>query len=76
MKFEKVRKILDAAMKDQQHGIIKFAGDSVDFDFTARDSSEPYVIGYCYDMGVVSVLDNVRKVYIECAAIQCIEVYG
>lgn len=75
MKLVTVRTILDAAMNNQQHGIIKYGNDSVDFDFTAGDSSEQDIIGYNSDTEVISVLGKARNAYIDCEAIQCIEVY-
>lgn len=75
MKLVTVRTILDAAMNNQQHGIIKYGNDSVDFDFTAGDSSEQDIIGCNSDTEVISVLGKARNAYIDCEAIQCIEVY-
>lgn len=75
MKLKTVRTILDAAMDNQQHGIIKFGNDSVDFSFTAGDCSEQDMIGYNSDTEVISVLGKARSAYIDCEAIQCIEVY-
>ena len=75
MKLATVRTILDAAMDNQQHGVIKFTADCVDFDFTAGDSTEQDIIGYNSDTEVVSVLGKARNAYIDCKAIQCIEVY-
>lgn len=75
MKLTTVRTILDAAMDNQQHGVIKYGNDSVDFDFTVGDSSEQDLIGYNSDTEVVSVLGKARCAYIGCEAIQCIEVY-
>lgn len=75
MKLKTVRTILDAAMENQQHGVIKYGNDSVDFDFTAGDCSEQDMIGYNSDTEVISVLGKARNAYIDCEAIQCIEVY-
>lgn len=62
-------------MENQQHGVIKYGNDSVDFDFTAGDCSEQDMIGYNSDTEVISVLGKARNAYIDCEAIQCIEVY-
>lgn len=75
MKLTTVRTILDAAMNNQQHGVIKFGNDSVDFSFMAGDASEQDIIGYNSDTEVISVLGKARCAYIDCEAIQCIEVY-
>lgn len=75
MKLTTVRTILDAAMNNQQHGVIKYGNDSVDFSFTAGDSSEQDIIGYNSETEVISVLGKARCAYIGCEAIQCIEVY-
>lgn len=76
MKLQTVRTILDAAMRNQQRGIIKYGNDSVDFDFTDGDSSDQDLIGYNTDTEVISVLGKARNAYIDCEAIQCIEVYA
>lgn len=75
MKLATVRTILDAAMDTQQHGVIKFGNDCVDFDFTAGDICERDIIANHTDPEVISVLGKARNAYIDCAAIQCIEVY-
>lgn len=75
MKLKTVRTILDAAMDNQQHGIIKYGNGCVDFDFTAGESGEIDIIGYNTDTEAVSVLSKDRNAYIDCEAIQCIEVY-
>lgn len=77
MKLQTVRTILDAAMENQQHGVIKYDNDSVDFDFTdsALQRDEQDLIGYNSETEVISVLGKARCAYIGCEAIQCIEVY-
>lgn len=76
MKLKAVRTILEAAMSNQQRGIIKYGNDSVDFDFTAGDSSEQDIVAFNTDTEVLSVLGKTcRNAYIDCEAIQCIEVY-
>ncbi|MDD6754366.1 MAG: hypothetical protein PUE15_10785 [Prevotella sp.] len=75
MKLLAIRKILDAAMANQQRGIIKYGNDSVDFDFTAGDSSEQDMVAFSTDTEVLSVFGKARNAYIDCEAIQCIEVY-
>lgn len=63
-------------MDNQQHGIIKYGNDFVDFDFTAGDSSDQDIVAFNTDTEVVSVLGKTtRNAYIDCESIQCIEVY-
>lgn len=65
-------------MSNQQHGMIKYGNDSVDFDFTASalDKDEQDILAFSSDTEVVSVLGKVRCAYIDCEAIQCIEVFS
>lgn len=77
MKYQSVKRILMAAHENLQHGLIKYGSDSVDFDFTASavDKGEENIIGYDSDTEVISVLGKARNAYIDCDAIECIEVY-
>lgn len=72
------RRIKFATLQENlQHGLIKYGSDSVDFDFTASavDKGEENIIGYDSDTEVISVLGKARNAYIDCDAIECIEVY-
>lgn len=62
-------------MNNQQHGFIKYGNGSVDFDFQVGDISKRDIIGYNSDTEVISVLGKTRCAYIDCEAIQCIEVF-
>lgn len=75
MKFKTVQTILMAAQSNQQHGVIKMHSDCVCFSFTNGDSGEDDIIGSNSDTEVISVLGKACNSYIDCAAIECIEVY-
>lgn len=75
MKFATVEKILMAAQSNQQHGVIKMHSDCVCFSFTNGDSGEDDIIAYSSDTEVISVLGKAGNSYIDCEAIECIEVY-
>lgn len=75
MKFKTVETILMAAQSNQQHGVIKMHSDSVCFSFTNGDSGENDIIGYDSCAEVISVLDKACNSYIDCEAIEFIEVY-
>ncbi len=75
MKFKTVKMILMAAQSNQQHGVIKMHSDCVCFSFTNGDSDEDDIIAYSSDTEVISVLGKAGNSYIDCEAIECIEVY-
>lgn len=75
MKFKTVQTILMAAQSNQQHGVIKMHSDCVCFSFTNGDSGEDDIVGYNSDTEVISVLGKACNSYIDCEAIECIEVY-
>lgn len=75
MKFNTVKTILMAAQSNQQHGVIKMHSDCVCFSFTNGDSGEDDIIAYSSDTEVISVLGKAGNNYIDCEAIECIEVY-
>lgn len=75
MRYETVESILMKAQENQQHGVIKTHNDSVCFSFANGDSSEDYIIAYDSRAEVVSVLGKVCNSYVDCEAIECIEVY-
>lgn len=50
-------------------------GDCVCFSFVNGDSGEDDIIGYNSDTEVISVLGKACNSYIDCEAIECIEVY-
>lgn len=72
MKFNTVKTILMAAQSNQQHGVIKMHSDCVCFSFT---NGEDDIIAYSSDTEVISVLGKAGNSYIDCEAIECIEVY-
>lgn len=75
MNFKTVKTILMAAQSYQQHGVIKMHSDCVCFSFTNGDSGEDDIIGYNSDTEVISVLGKACNSYIDCEAIETIEVY-
>ncbi len=75
MKFATVKTILMAAQSNQQHGVIKTHNNDVCFSFANGDSGEDDIIGYKIDTEVISVLGKTCNSYIECEAIETIEVY-
>lgn len=75
MNFKTVKTILLAAQSNLQHGVIKMHSDCVCFSFTNGDSGEDDIIGYNSDTEVISVLGKACNSYIDCEAIECIEVY-
>ena len=64
-----------AAQSNQQHGVIKTHNKDVCFSFANGDGGEDDIIGYNTDTEVISVLGKTCNSYIECEAIETIEVY-
>lgn len=75
MKFKTVKTILMAAQSNQQHGVIKTHNNDVCFSFVNGDSGEDDTIGYDSDTLIISVLGKACNSYIDCEAIETIEVY-
>ena len=75
MKFESVKTILFAAQENMQHGVIKTHNNVVSFSFVNGDSGEDDVIGYNSDTEAISILGKACNSYIDCEAIETIEVY-
>ena len=75
MKFASVKTILLAAQENMQHGVIKTHNNDVCFSFVNGDSGEDDIIGYKSDTEVISVLGKACNSYIDCEAIETIEVY-
>ena len=76
MKFASVKTILLAAQENMQHGVIKTHNNAVCFSFENGDSSEDDIIGYNSDTEAISILNKVCNSYIDCDAIETIEVYN
>lgn len=75
MKFKTVETILMAAQSNLQHGVIKTHNNDVCFSFVNGDSGEDDIIGFNSDTEVISVLGKACNSYIDCEAIETIEVY-
>ena len=75
MKFATVKTILMDAQSNQQHGVIKTHNNTVCFSFANGDSGEDDVIGYNSDTEAISILGKACNSYIDCEAIETIEVY-
>ena len=75
MKFESVKTILFAAQENMQHGVIKTHNNVVCFSFANGDSGEDDIIGYNSDTEPISILGKACNSYIDCEAIETIEVY-
>ena len=75
MKFASVKTILLAAQENMQHGVIKTHNNAVCFSFVNGDSSDDDIIGYNSDTEAISILNKVCNSYIDCEAIETIEVY-
>ena len=75
MKFATVKTILMAAQSNQQHGVIKTHNNDVCFSFANGDSGEDDIIGYNSDTEAISILGKACNSYIDCDAIETIEVY-
>lgn len=75
MKFNTVKTILMAAQSNQQHGVIKTHNNDVCFSFVNGDSDEDDIIGYDSDTEIISVPGKACNSYIDCEAIETIEVY-
>ena len=75
MKFATFKTILMAAQSNQQHGVIKTHNNDVCFSFVKGDSGADDIIGYKSDTEVISVLGKACNSYIDCEAIETIEVY-
>ena len=75
MKFASVKTILLAAQENMQHGVIKTHNNAVCFSFVNGDSGEDDVIGYNSDTEAISILGKACNSYIDCDAIETIEVY-
>lgn len=75
MKFKTVETILLAVQSNQQHGVIKTHNNDVCFSFVNGDSGEDDIIGFNSDTEVISVLGKACNSYIDCEAIETIEVY-
>lgn len=75
MKYASVKTILLAAQDNMQHGVIKTHNNVVIFSFVNGDSGEDDVIGYNSDTEAISILGKACNSYIDCEAIETIEVY-
>ena len=75
MKFSSVKTILFAAQENMQHGVIKTHNNVVSCSFVNGDSGEDDVIGYNSDTEAISILGKACNSYIDCEAIETIEVY-
>ena len=75
MKYASVKTILLAAQENMQHGVIKTHNNDVCFSFVNGDIGEDDIIGYKSDTEVISVLGKACNSYIDCEAIETIEVY-
>ena len=75
MEFASVKTILLAAQENMQHGVIKTHNNAVCFSFVNGDSGEYDVIGYNSDTEAISILGKACNSYIDCDAIETIEVY-
>lgn len=75
MKLKTVETILMAAQSNLQHGVIKTHNNDVCFSFVNGDSGEDDIIGFSSDTEVISVLGKACNSYIDCEAIETIEVY-
>lgn len=76
MKFATVKTILTAAQENKQYIEINLKSRlGVHCDFTESDDHKPNIIGYNSDTEVISVLKDTVDVYIDCEAIEYIEVY-
>lgn len=75
MNFATVKTILMAAQENMQHGVIKTHNNAVCFSFVNGDSDEDDIIAYKSDTEVISVLGKACNSYIDCEAIETIEVY-
>ena len=76
MKFKTVETILMAAQSNQQHGVIKTHNNDVCFSFANGDSDEDDIIAYKSYTEAISILNKVCNSYIDCDAIETIEVYN
>ena len=75
MKYASVKTILLAAQRNQQYGVIKTHSNTVCFSFVNGDCGEDDIIGCNSDSEVISILNKVCNSYIDCDAIETIEVY-
>lgn len=75
MKFATVKTILMAAQSNQQHGVIKTHNNDVCFSFANGDSGEDDIIGYDSRKRTITILGKTCNTYIDCDAVECIEVY-
>lgn len=75
MRYSSVKTILLAAQRNQQYGVIKTHSNTVCFSFVNGDCSEDDIIGCNSDTEVISILNKVCNSYIDCDAIETIEVY-
>ena len=64
-----------AAQSNLQHGVIKTHNNDVCFSFVNGESGEDDIIVFNSDTEVISVLGKACNSYIDCEAIECIEVY-
>lgn len=76
MRYASVKTILLAAQRNQQYGVIKTHGNTVCFSFINGDCGEDDIIGCNSDTEVISILNKACKSYIDCEAIETIEVYN
>ena len=75
MKFATVKTILLAAQENMQYGVIKTHNNAVCFSFANGDSGEDDSFAYKSDTEVISVLGKACNRYIDCEAIETIELY-
>ena len=75
MKYASVKTILLAAQRNQQYGVIKTHSNTVCFSFVNGDCGDDDIIGWNSNTEVISILNKVCNSYIDCDAIETIEVY-
>ena len=75
MDFKTLEATLINAQENMWHGVIVTHNSSTDFSFINGDGSEDDIIGYDSRARAITILGKTRNTYIDCDAVECIEVY-
>lgn len=75
MKFNTLKAALINAQENMWDGVIRTHNSCVDFSFIHGDGSEDDIIGYDNRTRTMTILGKTCNTYIDCDAVECIEVY-
>lgn len=75
MDFKTLKAALINAQENMWDGVIKTHNSCTNFSFIKGDPSEDDIIGYDSRTKTITILGKTHNTYIDCDAIECIEVY-